>query len=255
MYTIIFRKGKIELELTTDDKYAVEKQLNLIINQASNYTSINKCIAKESVNNIVEDISNIIEETNTIIENIPTNTNLTQEEIKQENQNIIQENVQPAVFKHITDDEKNSVIQNNEEIIPQTIDISSSKPITINSIQNPEPDPKPDFDKILNSEIEQNTDNIPINKDERFINYVEGKSALDKLDFLVVTAQYLAQYENMNTFNLKHINVKLMQNFTLIVDHSVLQSAIAREFITRIHDSGDDVSSEYMLTEKGLRSY
>ncbi len=248
MYTIIFRKGKIELELTTDDKYAVEKQLNLIINQASNYTSIKKNIENEAV-------SNIIEETNNAIENIPNNHINNQEEINQENQNSINENIQPAVFEHIKDDEKSSVVQTNEEIIPQTIDVSSSKPITINSIQNPEPEPEPDFDKILNNEMEQNVDVVPINKDERFINYVEGKSALDKLDFLVITAQYLAQYENMNTFNLKHINAKLMQNFTLIVDHSVLQSAIAREFITRIHDSGDDVSSEYMLTEKGLRSY
>lgn len=248
MYTIIFRKGKIELELTTDDKYAVEKQLNLIINQASNYTSIKKNIENEAV-------SNIIEETNNAIENAPINPIVNQEISNQENQNNIQENVQPAVFEHIKDDEKNSIVQNNEEIIPQTIDVSSSKPITINSIQNPEPEPEPDFDKILNTEMEHNVDVIPINKDERFINYVEGKSALDKLDFLVITAQYLAQYENMNTFNLKHINAKLMQNFTLIVDHSVLQSAIAREFITRIHDSGDDVSSEYMLTEKGLRSY
>ena len=46
-----------------------------------------------------------------------------------------------------------------------------------------------------------------------------------------------------------------MQNFTIIVDHSILQSAIAREFITQIHQGNDDVSSEYMLTEKGLRSY
>lgn len=247
MYTIIFRKGKIELELTTDDKQAVEKQLDLIINQASNYTSIKRNVEKEAINNIADKNSNINERT-------PINTIVNQEETKQED-NMIQENVQPAIFEHITDDEKKAIIQNNEEIIPQTIDIASSKPVTINSIQNPEPEPEPDFDKILNDEIEQNTDIAPINKDERFINYVEGKSALDKLDFLVITAQYLAQYENMNTFNLKHINAKLMQNFTLIVDHSVLQSAIAREFITRIHDAGDDVSSEYMLTEKGLRSY
>ena len=252
MYTIIFRKGKIELEFTTDDKFAVEKQLNLIISQASGSVSS----AKKVENNL-----NITQDINNTIDNNPTNQSIPKKDEENnienivETTNLVSENVQPAIFEHITSEEKQSVIKNDEEIIPQTIDVASSKPVTINSIQNPEPEPEPDFDKILNTEMEQSADIAPINKDERFINYVEGKSALDKLDFLVITAQYLAQYENMNTFNLKHINAKLMQNFTLIVDHSVLQSAIAREYITQIHDAGDEVSSEYMLTEKGLRSY
>ena len=252
MYTIIFRKGKIELELTTDDKFAVEKQLNLIISQASGYVSTEKKV--ENNIPVTNDINNIIEN-NPTDQSIQKNYDESNLGNMVEDVSVTPENVQPAVFEHITAEEKQAVIKNDEEIIPQTIDVASSKPITINSIQNPEPEPEPDFDKILNNELEQNVDIVPINKDERFINYVEGKSALDKLDFLVITAQYLAQYENMNTFNLKHINAKLMQNFTLIVDHSVLQSAIAREFITRIRDGEDDVSSEYMLTEKGLRSY
>ena len=56
MYTIIFRKGKIELEFTTDDKYAVEKQLNLIISQASNCDSYQKNIEKDVHNGIIKEI-------------------------------------------------------------------------------------------------------------------------------------------------------------------------------------------------------
>ena len=165
--------------------------------------------------------------------------------------------VKTVEFEQIDKNDEKLIVNNNEhsEVIPTTLDVASIKPITINSLQNPEPQPEVDFDKILNSEMNFQSDESPILKDERFINYVEGKSALEKIDFLVITAQYLAQYENLNTFNLKHINAKLMQNFTIIVDHSVLQSAISREFITRIHEGYDEGLTEYMLTEKGQRSY
>lgn len=248
MYTIIFRKGNIELELTTDDKMAVERQLDLIINQANSHLA-NK---KNNENNIpkFEDVINNKPQEIQPENNVQQNT----ETIEPINNNEPL-NVQPAVFEHITESEKQAIIQPQNDIVPQTIDIASVKPVTINSIQNPEPTPEPDFDKILNNEIEHKTDETPILKDEKFIEYVEGKAAIEKIDFLVIAAQYLAQYENMNTFNLKHINAKLMQNFTIIVDHTVLQSAIAKDLITRIHEGGDDVSSEYMLTEKGLRSY
>ena len=252
MYTIIFRKGKIELELTTDDKYAVERQLDLIINQANNISKSN-----QPKQNIIENNTN-----NDLNEKSIDNY------INQDMPNINDNNlhIQPAVFEHIkieqeTTEKKeeqhnqDNIINKTEDVIPQTIDITSVKPITINSIQNPEPQPEPDFDKILTNEMVNNSEIEPIIKDNKFIEYVEGKSAIEKIDFLVITAQYLAQYENMNTFNLKHINAKLMQNFTLIVDHSVLQSAISKELITRVYEGGDDISSEYMLTEKGLRSY
>ena len=255
MYTIVLRKGDIELELTTDDKSAVEKQLDLIIHQASNKPKP-KAFEEFSQQNIntenhtenAEPTQNF--DTNMVTEEIPQQEHRTPEEVQ----------VQPVVFEHISQEEQQTVVNQpeniiNEDIIPQNIDIGPVKPITINSLQNPEPEPQPDFDKILNNEMSTQSDTPPIDKDERFIQYVEGKSALDKLDFLVITAQYLAQYENMNTFNLKHINAKLMQNFTIIVDHSILLSAITREFITQIHQGNDDVSSEYMLTEKGLRSY
>lgn len=247
MYTLIFRKGAVELEFTTSDKSIIERQLSKIISQASNkvvhsQTSINEQTQGQKLN-----VKEFLPE---VISTQAETTNETKEEHLEVN------DVKPAFFENISEDEKKRIIENSsEDIIPQTIDIAPVKPLTINSLQNPEPEPTPDFDKILNTEMNYQTNDPPILKDEKFINYVEGKSALEKLDFLIITAQYLAQNEGMNTFNLKHINAKLMQNFTIIVDHSVLQSAISREFITRIQEGADETSSEYMLTEKGLRSY
>ena len=183
MYTIVLRKGDIELELTTDDKSAVEKQLDLIIHQASNKPKP-KTFEEFSQQNI---------NTENHTENAkPTqnfDTNMVTEEIPQQEQRTPEEvQVQPVVFEHISQEEQQTVVNQpeniiNEDIIPQNIDIGPVKPITINSLQNPEPEPQPDFDKILNNEMSTQSDTPPIDKDERFIQYVEGKSALDKLDY------------------------------------------------------------------------
>lgn len=235
MYTIILKKGKIELELSTEDKYLVERQLDMFI-QHANYK-------KQSPNNVAdEQIQHKIQQS--IAQEAVINNDLYSEE-----------QIQPAMFEQVSQTESQSMLVNKEDVIPQSLDIGTVRPMTINSLQNPKQEEEPNFDKILNTELNSQTTDVPIDKDEKFIQYVEAKSALDKLDFLVVTAQYLAHNENMNTFNLKHINAKLMQNFTLIVDHSILQSAISKELITQVHQGNDDISSEYMLTEKGLRSY
>lgn len=235
MYTIILKKGKIELELSTDDKYFIERQLDLFVQQASH--------KKQSPNNIASE------------QIPPKNQHSIEQKNVTNNEPHCEEQVQPAVFEHVSQTESQSMLVTKDDVVPRSLDIGTVRPMTINSLQNPEPEEEPDFDKILNTELNSSTTDTPIDKDENFVQYVEGKSALDKLDFLVVTAQYLAHNENMNTFNLKHINAKLMQNFTLIVDHSVLQSAISKELITQVHQGSDDISSEYMLTEKGLRSY
>ena len=234
MYTIVLRKCKIELELSTEDKYFVERQLDLFIQQAKKKQSLNSAVNEQ----IQHETQHSIEQ-EAIINNEPH----------------FEEQIQPAMFEHVSQAESQSMLVNKEDVVPQSLDIGTVRPMTINSLQNPKPEEEPNFDKILNTELNSQTADAPIDKDENFIQYVESKSALDKLDFLVVTAQYLAHNENMNTFNLKHINAKLMQNFTLIVDHSILQSAISKELITQVHQASDEISSEYMLTEKGLRSY
>jgi len=235
MYTLVLRKGKIELELTTDDKEAIEKQLSLVITGASKVVSNNNVSEQVKTEPIKQD------------DPIP--------EVLNNEEPTVTENQIEEPLKDLNNDISEKSETKYEDIIATGISVTPYNPVTINSLQNPEPPKEPNFDDILNNEMGQDNTSAPITKDDNFVNYVESKSAIEKLDFLVVTAQYLAQYENMNTFNLKHINAKLMQNFTLIVDHSVLQSAISREYITRIQEGIDDTTTEYMLTEKGLRSY
>lgn len=278
MYTLIFRKGKFEVTFSTDDKSAVERQVEILVKQASAYALAHKNDAKienvvEKPQNVENKSENIVEVQQPVIEQVTSLPEPEQEEqdpvtfnekIEQvERQEEPQEQLQkePVVQNFVPPRVESPVVEQPKEVfpdvVPTEIDIATSKPpVTINSLQNPQPaqeEETTDFDKILSKEMSQPVENKNL-KDEKFIEYVETKGIIEKVDFLVVTAQYLAHYEGMNTFNLKHINAKLMQNFTMIVDHAVLQSAISRGDITKIQQGNDDISSEYMLTEKGLRS-
>jgi len=276
MYTLVFKKGKFEVTFSTDDKEAVARQMELIVRKASEYA-----LSKKQNPDVVPELQNerpdsqnsepAVDVENKQEENLPEFVppqepsqekfpEYRTESVSLKKSDEPEQKSEPEVheFVPIKVEVPNVVIPKVEalDVVPTNLDISTTKPVTINSLQNPEPiqEEVPDFDKILNSEMSQPTIENKNIKDEKFINYVEAKSVIERLDFLIATAQYLAQYEGMNTFNLKHINAKLMQNFTIIVDHSILQSAISRGDITKIQQGSDDGSSEYMLTEKGLRT-
>ncbi len=275
MYTLVFKKGKFEVTFSTDDKEAVERQMELTVRRASEYAlskkqnpdvvpeqqntdtdSKNYEPVASPENNPEENLSEVVPSQELIPEKFPEYRT---EPVSIKSSIELEQKSEPEIhdFVPIKVDAPKVEPPKIEapDVIPTNLDISTTKPVTINSLQNPEPTQEevPDFDKILNNEMSQPSIENKNIKDEKFINYVEAKSVIERLDFLIATAQYLAQYEGMNTFNLKHINAKLMQNFTIIVDHSILQSAISRGDITKIQQGSDDGSSEYMLTEKGLR--
>jgi hypothetical protein len=73
-----------------------------------------------------------------------------------------------------------------------------------------------------------------------------------KIDYLLLTAYYFTQFEQRPRFTLKQLNAKLMQNIAVIIDHSVLQEAINREYIECLPDlTGLVGASEYRLTAYG----
>ena len=63
------------------------------------------------------------------------------------------------------------------------------------------------------------------------------------------------QYEQKPRFTLKQLNAKLMQNLAVIIDHSVLQEAINRDYIECLPDlTGVVGASEYRLTAYGEKT-
>ena len=91
-----------------------------------------------------------------------------------------------------------------------------------------------------------------IKKDGAFINFISTKPIDRKIDYLLMTAYYFTQYEQKPRFTLKQLNAKLMQNIAVIIDHSVLQEAINRDYIECLPDlTGLIGASEYRLTAYG----
>jgi len=109
-----------------------------------------------------------------------------------------------------------------------------------------------DFDKILEHSINNVVQEIEISKDDRFLKILNVKNVNTKLEYLIVTAYYLSEFEKLDKFTLKLINAKLMQNIQEAVDHNVLQEAIDRGFVETLPNLPEISGSvEYRLTTLG----
>lgn len=113
--------------------------------------------------------------------------------------------------------------------------------------------PLSDFDKILETTIAtQDIEELFQNKDEKFLKVLGIKQPSEKLDYLIITAYYLAEFEKLNGFTLKQLNAKLMDNLSFAVDHSILQEAIEKNLVEIVPNyTNIQAAVEYRLTEEG----
>ena len=114
-----------------------------------------------------------------------------------------------------------------------------------------------DFDKILelsmNAVSETETE---IKKDDRILKILNVKNVSSKLEYLIVTAYYLSEFEKLDKFTLKLINAKLMQNIKEAVDHNVLQEAIDNGLVEVLPSLPNIANSvEYRLTNAGEEAF
>ena len=117
------------------------------------------------------------------------------------------------------------------------------------------------FDSILDKSMQTPQEelsfkpNPSIKKDNAFLNFISGRKLTKKIDYLLMTAYYFTQYEQKPRFTLKQINAKLMQNIAIIIDHSVIQEAINRDYMECLPDlTGVVGASEYRLTAYGEKT-
>ena len=93
-------------------------------------------------------------------------------------------------------------------------------------------------------------------KDDRFLKVIKVKNISEKLDFLIVTAYYLSEFERLDRFTLKLVNAKLMENMHEVIDNSVLQEAIDKGLVECLPNYTNIPSAmEYRLTEAGEEAF
>ena len=241
-YSFRIKKGKYQLDLSTTDRDLLVEQFELWVRDAGAYAKKRKAKeCKELVNT----------------------------QIKAEEE-ITQKNIETQLAKHPVPELPKIDKSLRKEVVAETplpveskaadgnLDIFYAPPsqetlATINERQSGGV-----FDDLLekslnNPQTELTFKSSPsIKKDNAFLNYMSSRKIERKIDYLLLTAYYFTQYEQKPRFTLKQLNAKLMQNIAVIIDHSVLQEAINRDYIECLPDlTGLVGASEYRLTAYG----
>ena len=290
-YTFTFKKDDVFLEYITTDKESMERQFQIWVTCASvwayNQEKIEKGLmeaplpkAEKPVNSEVEEVKPVEEKleepvqapeireeaTELIIENPE------QSQIDRESQRIIQEykaEMEAEARKKETDAKKEEFKQDveqvvaKEEAVKEEISELYSKPATINDIQLTQPEESEaklgennDFDAFLQKSMANPTTHVKEKQDDRFLKVIKVKNISEKLDFLIVTAYYLSEFERLDRFTLKLVNAKLMENMHEVIDNSVLQEAIDKGLVECLPNYTNIPSAmEYRLTEAGEEAF
>lgn len=234
-YSFKIKKGKYQLELSTDDKELLVEQFALWVKDAGAYAKKRKAAQCKD---------------------------LVDTQIKAE-EDITRKNIENQLAKHPVpempkaDEKYEKPVEKKENSTEKNLDIFYAPPKqeTISSISETGGQV---FDNILenslnNPKTELTFKSSPsIKKDSAFLNYMGSRKIEKKIDYLLLTAYYFTQYEQKPRFTLKQLNAKLMQNLAVIIDHAVLQEAINRDYIECLPDlTGLVGASEYRLTAYG----
>ena len=240
-YSFKVTKGKYQLSLTTTDRDMIVDEFEKWVRKASVYASKNK--GQEASKHARPSIS--------------AEREITQKRIEEQLKRI----PKPEPVKETE--------YTKEKVTQQGIDALYA-PVQESSPQEEEPKPtiktenenvQNVFDTILDRSMQTpQTElsfkpNPTIKKDNAFLNYISSRKIDRKIDYLLMTAYYFTQYEQKPRFTLKQINAKLMQNIAIILDHSVVQEAINREYLECLPDlTGVVGASEYRLTAYGEKT-
>lgn len=289
-YTFTFKKDDVFLEYITTDKESMERQFQIWVTCASvwayNQEKIEKGLmsaplpkaetpvmkeeieekVKEEKIDSVEEPEIREEATELIIENPE------QSEIDRESQRIIQEykaEMEAEARKKETEAKKEEFKQDVEKVVAKEEAVKEElsglydKPATINDIQLTQPEEGSqslenniDFDAFLQKSMSNPTTNVKEKQDDRFLKVIKVKNITEKLDYLIVTAYYLSEFERLDRFTLRLVNAKLMENMHEVVDNSVLQEAIDKGLVECLPNYTNIPSAmEYRLTEAGEEAF
>lgn len=232
-YSFKITKGKYQLSFSTTDKEFVVKQFALWVKKASEY--VQKYKVTQCKNMITSQINKEKELTQQKIDEqlkrAPKTAPIEEENIRELSDVSAQKkNIDIFYASNSSEQENEYHTSTGAGVFDNILDKSMQTPQTELSFK-----PSP-----------------AIKKDNAFLNYINGRKVERKVDYLLLTAYYFTQYEQKPRFTLKQLNAKLMQNIAVILDHSVLQEAINRDYIECLPDlTGLVGASEYRLTAYG----
>ena len=107
-------------------------------------------------------------------------------------------------------------------------------------------------DKIKNPVFEEETPAKVFDYDE----LLKSKQPESLTDYLIITAYYMLENENTETFQLKQLNAKLFNSMNMVVDRKTIQQAVEDGLLRVVSDGiQNDGAVEYALTQAGQEFY
>jgi len=291
-YTFVFKKDDLEIQLTSTDKSEIEKQMQIWFNCVSVYAKskgagvgvnkeekpvqampVEKPIIPEPIKEEkpipqVPFVPPVMPESIMDKKTVPQVPLAMPEPVKEE---VPEQAKEPEPFKdfstevsepkseEIKEEVKAEELVQKEVVEEQAVEVKSKggDEVTINNMNIPKA-PKT-FTEILEQKIEEGTYEPKFRHDEPFIDFVSRvnlENSEIRYGLLLKAAYYLTRYENYERVTLKDVNAKLMQNFSIIVDHSVVEKAISDNLLEVVPDlTGMADAAEYRLTEAGERIF
>lgn len=240
MYTYSFKvkKGIYQLTVSSSDRDFIEEEFAAWIYKTSEYVQKRKSQAGREL----------------VASQIAREQEIANKKINEQLNYSSQENTNPAQSV----ENKESTPDNDKEkeldifYAPRKTDKDNKK------VSDMQSDESGVFDAILNRNMSSRQTELSfkqsptIKKDNAYINYMGSRKIERKIDYLLLTAYYLTQFEQKPRFTLKQLNAKLMQNLAVILDHGVIQEGINRDYIECLPDlTGAAGASEYRLTAYG----
>jgi len=111
-----------------------------------------------------------------------------------------------------------------------------------------------DFEQVLEESI-QNPKIEVIEKVEQLSNfeeYLHTHEPENNIDKLIITAKYILNIENKDSFSIKQLNAKIVPVTGNPIDHSMIEEAINQNLVRIYPDlTGTAEYTEYTLTEEG----
>ena len=240
-YSFKVTKGRYQLSLTTTDRDMVVEQFEMWVRKAS------ECVqGKKEQYTAASPAAKMNAERELTQRKV-------EEQLKQTNK--VEENKNDTAGQQSVD--KSFAQRDLDAIYSAKTESQGNRP----TIETENPEVQNVFDTLLDKSMQTPQSelsfkpNPSIKKDNAFLNYISSRKVDRKIDYLLMTAYYFTQYDQKPRFTLKQLNAKLMQNIAIILDHSVIQEAINRDYIECLPDlTGVVGASEYRLTAYGEKT-
>jgi copper chaperone CopZ len=260
VFTIV--KNGISLELDSADPAFVKSQMDKCLEEATGHSFTDKKKTKPSVKKTrTKEIQADAEEIKPVEKKVKKIEPVKPEIEETDSVEISLESREKTAVKDDNQDEPKLDKELPIETIVNTVKAASEE--VLETVEEKPADP---FQQIFKEKITELPETVNTNLDKKLAKPIKAEekaiSSLDQLidkknprnllEYLMITAYFLKSKEQQSSYSLKHINSKVMPFAKKLVDHSVIQEAVAKNLIEVVPDyTGTAEVTEYAITSDG----